>query len=864
MPPSFTPESLPNAVKTLFAQNNFEVTGPEQIHGAEIDLVARSQADPFASPIYIELTTEYVDNEKYGKDLTKLAMIENVAREARRMIVSSSGFSLPVRERAAATGIQTLTYDELFAKFERFEPYLRSVVTFGEQADLLRELDSVYEEPEFDDGFGKHAATTFLTDWRDATVQDKRWLVVVGEYGTGKTALTRVLQYRWSAAYQQNPSLPIPFRIELRDFTRQFDARGLLHHFLDYNGLGHLPMQFVFSLIRSGRIVLLLDGYDEMAQYLHARERRVCLEALSELSAGGARGILTSRPNYFSEGEEFQVFEILYSAITQRSIHLIDSDRSYIEKERQVDDLLQSHFLNRYERVLRDLSPQQTEALVSRRLRDDPEGRDVVLGILRRVFRGRDQDASVSLSGKPVIIAYLLQVVDELKARSESTTAHLTEWQLYKLVIDHLMIRDFRRSQYVMPDKRREFLQVLSHWLSKRDNAYVGEDQFRELIRKFFSRELRRHLPEERERAVENYFADLRSSATLTRADAKGAGTGWRFSHNSLREFLLAEYLLDGLLSGSAVDLQIPITEPMRIFVASRPIEELKRLFRALVERWPQRHTQYGLGEYLTLLWEGILSVLSAEADPVRACLVALSGDKIALDGVTLKRLVMSSKRRPVQFANSTFRSSELTDVDLTAADCRGASFSESMLENVSFRQADLRHAVFSGCLLIDANMSGASLHGSDFCGVDVESSILIDPATATDVMSRMVGKRALGYLKYHGATTDPVPSRFVYAHFPKFPIVEKICTIMASQSIHQRLGLEKRGVSQIDARFATRFVDFLVSQGLAQTKKHRPGMVWTTARGREVFGAFCEEEELPPVVEEFIKKNIPSRVPLG
>jgi hypothetical protein len=680
----------------------------------------------------------------------------------------------------------------------------------------------------------------------------------VGEYGTGKTALTRVLQYRWSTAYQKDPSLPIPFRIELRDFTRQFDARGLLHHFLDSNGLGHLPMEFVLSLIRSGRIVLLLDGYDEMAQYLHARERRVCLEALSELSAGGARGILTSRPNYFSEGEEFQVFEILYSAITQRSIHLIDSDRYYLEKEKEVDDLLQSHFLNRYERVLKDLSPQQTEALVGRRLRDDPEGRDVVLGILHRVFRGKDQDASVSLSGKPVIIAYLLQVVDELKVKNEHTTAQLTEWQLYKLVIDHLMIRDFRRSQYVMPDKRREFLQVLSHWLSKRDNAYVGEDQFRELIRKFFSRDLRRHLPEDRERAVDNYFADLRSSATLTRTDAKGSGTGWRFSHNSLREFLLAEYLLDGLLSGSPVDLQIPITEPMRIFAASRPSDELRRLFRALADRWPQRHSQYGFGEFLTLLWEGILSILSAEADPIRACLVALSGEKVALDGVTLRRLGISSKRRPAQLAGANFRSSELTDVDFTAANCQGANFSQSVLENVSFRGADLGNAVFSGCLLIDANMSAACVRGCDFCGVDTESSILIDPATATGVMSRVVGKRALGYLKYHGATTDPVPSRFVYAHFPKFPIVEKVCTVMASQSIHQRLGLEKRGTSQMDARFATKFVDYLVSQGLAQTKKHRPGMVWTTARGREVFGEFCEKEELPQIVEEFIKKNMP------
>jgi hypothetical protein len=852
----FTSESLPKAIKALFAQNNYEVTGPERIHGAEIDLVARSQSDPFSSPICIEVTIEYVDNEKYGKDLTKLSMVQKIDPQARCLIVSSSGFSLPVKERARATGIETLTYEELFTKFERFEPYLRSVVGTEKNAQFLRELNSIYEEPELQDRFGKHRATEFLTIWRDSTTNDKRWLILVGEYGTGKTALTQVLQYRWLLEYQSNPTQPIPFRLELRDFTRQFDARGLIHHFLDNNGLGHLPIEFVMSLIHSGRVILLLDGYDEMAQYLHARERRVCLEALADLSSGGARGMLTSRPNYFSEAEEFQVFEILYSAIAQRSIFLTESDRCYIEQERQVDELLESHFLNRYERVLKDLSPEQTESLVIRRLQDDPDGSKVVLGILRRVFRTMDEGPQIALSGKPVIIAYLLQVVDELKAKAETTTDKLSEWQLYKLVIDHLMIRDYRRSQYVMPDKRREFLQVLSHLLSKRDNAYIKEKQFCDLIKKFFSNELKRHLPEDRDRAVENYFADLRSSSTLTRADSHGPETGWRFSHNSLREFLITEYLLENIKSTS-IDLQIPITDPMRIFVASRPDNEVRRLFRELVERWPQRHKQYGLGELLTLLWNGIIRLYSKEEDPVRASLVALSGETVALDGVYLKRIVFSTETRPTVLSNSTFRGTGLSSIEFSAANCQNVDFSEAVLENVIFRAADLTKATFRGSLLIDINVSGADLRECDFRDIDLESSILTESITNPEGISRFSGMRAIGYLKYHGATTDSIPSKHVYSHSPKFSIIEKICSVMASQSIHQRLGLEKRGTSQMDPRLATQFIGYLVKHGLAQTKKNRPGMVWTTAPGRQIFSQFCEEEKIPPVIEDFIKEKL-------
>jgi hypothetical protein len=282
----FDSTSFPMAIKQLFELNNYAVKGPLHIHGAEIDLVAHHKSDPFSTPIYIEATIEYVDNEKYGKDVGKLALIREKEPEARRLIISARGFSNPVQERAKESRIQTLTYDELFAQFEKFDPYIKGYSLETEIGKELIRLSEIYEEPYFEDEQGKDFASEFLTKWRDNPDPEKRWLVIIGEYGTGKTALTKILQYRWLQEYKRNPSLPIPFRIELRDFTRQFDARGLLHHFLDNNFLGHIPVDFVYSLLRSGRVILLLDGYDEMAQYLHVRERRTCLGALAELSAG--------------------------------------------------------------------------------------------------------------------------------------------------------------------------------------------------------------------------------------------------------------------------------------------------------------------------------------------------------------------------------------------------------------------------------------------------------------------------------------------------------------------------------------------------------------------------------------------------
>lgn len=251
--PAFNAESLPAAVAALFRLNNYAVVGPIQVHGAEVDLVATPIGDPFGSRVYIEVTIEHVDNDKYGKDIGKLALIGEIEPSARRLIVSSRGFSLPVRERAQMSRIDTLTYTELFARFERFDPYLKEILDNGPGAADLMTLDAVYEEAQFADSHGVHSATQWLTDWYQREDASDRWLIVAGEYGTGKTALTRVVQRRWLMGHRLNPTLPIPFRIELRDFTRQFDANGLLHHFLAHNSLSHVPIDLGAALLEGLR-----------------------------------------------------------------------------------------------------------------------------------------------------------------------------------------------------------------------------------------------------------------------------------------------------------------------------------------------------------------------------------------------------------------------------------------------------------------------------------------------------------------------------------------------------------------------------------------------------------------------------------
>ena len=73
-----------------------------------------------------------------------------------------------MKERASKTDIWTLTYDELFQRFEKFDPYVSRYTVPGPNANPLQSLVEIYEEPHFEDSLGNEAATGYLTDWKNA------------------------------------------------------------------------------------------------------------------------------------------------------------------------------------------------------------------------------------------------------------------------------------------------------------------------------------------------------------------------------------------------------------------------------------------------------------------------------------------------------------------------------------------------------------------------------------------------------------------------------------------------------------------------------------------------------------------------
>jgi tetratricopeptide (TPR) repeat protein len=146
-------------------------------------------------------------------------------------------------------------------------------------------VDELYIPPHFSYELdGPNVLTTWELDTRVYRT------IILGHPGAGKSSYARSLCYR-IAANRRSDGLggPIPLMVELREYATAKAARGASLSLLDH--LEHVataayqtrpPPHALEYLLRSGRLLLVLDGLDELLETTDRREIRSDLEVFAE------------------------------------------------------------------------------------------------------------------------------------------------------------------------------------------------------------------------------------------------------------------------------------------------------------------------------------------------------------------------------------------------------------------------------------------------------------------------------------------------------------------------------------------------------------------------------------------------------
>ncbi len=138
----------------------------------------------------------------------------------------------------------------------------------------------------------------------------KEHLSVLGEFGTGKTWFA--LHYAWVALqkYQEakkkgveRPRLPLV--IPLRDYAKAVTVESLFSEFFFRKHEIPLPGYSAFErLNRMGKLLLIFDGFDEMAARVNRQAMIDNFWELARVVVPGAKAILTCRTEHFPDAIE--------------------------------------------------------------------------------------------------------------------------------------------------------------------------------------------------------------------------------------------------------------------------------------------------------------------------------------------------------------------------------------------------------------------------------------------------------------------------------------------------------------------------------------------------------------------------------
>ncbi|HEX5748299.1 MAG TPA: pentapeptide repeat-containing protein [Archangium sp.] len=601
------------------------------------------------------------------------------------MLVASA-FSEAARDYFRNWPGVALTLSELEGELFDFKPYLTRLRRNYEESTLAR----AYVDSRFVPRSHEPKSIPVLERGKAwARGKGSRLWVVLGEAGTGKTSFVRRLAYELATAAERDAETPIPLYIPLRELSGALTLEMLLQeHMATAVGWRGDPA-VLLHLLSLGRVVLLLDGLDEMgnaAANLSALEDQfrnlVRPTALEPERRRGNRVLLTARTGLFREPRPVgsrspEVGQPQLTSLGQVALAF----------GAEVDELAgwnQEQLLRFLTRSFGDERAEQWRMLLSR----------------------LEEKAELVMS-RPLLVEMLLYAAPDLSAQK----GPLSLGSLFQ----HFTDRWFKTESLRSPDAAMVQPQIFEHIARELRGRPQGRLHLRQLVSLVRESDERLSLAES-----ERLSAELRSSPFLTRTEPAGT---YQFSFKSFEEFFFARYLLRaarGRTLTSALDTPPLTAECVSFLVDLSAIEggrdELQMALRAVLDS-PYRSRVSENALRLAYEW---------------SCNTA--GQAGSRSQEEMSRIVPPG----VRLQGADLRNARLAFAWLEGAHLEGAQLDGADLTGANFRRVVGTGLKARGSVLDGADFAGADLEAADFSGSSaVQRPPLFEKAMLRDVRLR-------------------------------------------------------------------------------------------------------------------------------
>lgn len=605
------------------------------------------------------------------------------------VIVSKDGFTQDAQLFAKQTGVRLVTIDRLRWASCDFTPYLRAKNAEFASEDVFRMKRYVPLRLRFDGeatAVDAHEATcTFLT------AANQSLLILLGDFGAGKTTFTKHLFQSLATAFLSDPGKArMPIYINLREYPGHLNLSSLVTDLLVNQYRARCPgFSSIERLHREGKLVVIFDAFDEMASRTDYQTTLQNFNAVERLLIGKGKTLLACRTHYFKDQEE---------------VTTVYGGTELYKLSRQ----------NRYRLCyLQGFEPQQIEAYVKAVSGDESQ---LYLKQIKETYNLE------GLAQRPILLDMITEVLPTLvKRRQEVNSA-----TLYSVYVDFWLRRDDWRTT-LSKEERLKFTSAFANGIYD-----SGADVFKwEDVEKA----IRARWPESSKKEIEYYQYDIRTCTFIRWAPGTGE---YKFVHQSFMEYFVAFRLYESIIHDDKSALSARAhTEGVLHFLSElkgtqqacdtierwlrwSPSESLIRNAFAVLARWRpalegQRFSHVRLRDYRLTRFEFVESgFTSCElADSIfmenkwRQCkifgtkIVNCAWTNCSLQQTSFERCaIRSTAFRQASLDQTTFANCELTDLELT---CNGTACA---FNSCRFTRCDWRGWVGSGVIFINCSFT--------------------------------------------------------------------------------------------------------------------------------------------------------------
>jgi len=384
----------------------------------------------------------------------------------------------------------------------------------------------------------------YVLDWAQDENHSKQHLAIVGEYGQGKSVLSLKIAKEMLADREKYHRLPIV--VELRGTSpRNLDIFGILGRFANPYGLN---TQALLQLHRAGKLLIILEGFDEMDLVGDTEMLMAHFQQLWQLAREAqAKIIITGRPNLFTDDPQ------------RRQALGIHTHRAHLPYTRAV------HL------------DKMTDLQIRQALRNTTP--DVREGILQALADSPDQSSFAELVTRPSTL-YQLSTVwgDEIGKDTRRLNA--------AAVIGKFIQNDYDRQSakpVEMPltaDERSYFIMgiAVAMMLESGYTNQIKKAALRDVVQKLLDNfpEIQPYrdtqqgkkqgkLPDrlkENHKALDTVFRDVIAGGILV-TDLSGSDT-FRFAHKSYLEYLVSDFYVNFILQDDEREYDLKIANAVR------------------------------------------------------------------------------------------------------------------------------------------------------------------------------------------------------------------------------------------------------------------------------------------------------------